>query len=547
MTEAPPDLPEYAGNPFINRLPPLRDAKTALEDLTSLPIHAEAERAYPAHLRAHCLQRLTHYFDPNERHIDLDQRIELMIRQGYVGRNPLTTSYIDHLANGHARVMARNLETAPRVAESTASGIALIGVSGMGKTRSVQRILSRYTPQVIVHEEPFLLHQVVWLRLDCPSLGSRKQLCFSFFKKMDELLGTNFEARHGGAREPVDKMLPQMGAIANRHALGLLVIDEIQHLIEAKGSGREELLNFLVTLVNMVGVPVLLIGTPRALPLLDGAFRQARRVSGLGSLLWDRRPPDETWDDFVTRMWRCQWTRTPSPLTDDVRAAFYDESQGVIDIVIKLYLLAQLKAVQLGALADDPEIIDAPLLRHVAKESLGLVRPMLDALRRDDRRALERYDDLTSFDIHVRQVLADAAATMPRRVPLSQEPPVAAATTARPDEGGAHILAVLGQLGVAADVARAVIAEIRAETPDLSPLDLVHAVAERLKDRPSLGKTARRPRRPKACPPETQPSPDDLRGATVESASGHAGLLAASMLRAPADDTDLISRDAARG
>ena len=48
---------------------------------------------------------------------------------------------------------------------------------------------------------------------------------------------------------------------------------------------------------------MILIGTPRALPLLDGAFRQARRASGLGSLMWDRLPAGETWGDFTERMW----------------------------------------------------------------------------------------------------------------------------------------------------------------------------------------------------------------------------------------------------
>jgi hypothetical protein len=126
---------------------------------------------------------------------------------------------------------------------------------------------------VIVHKQPFALHQVAWLRLDCPAKGSEKQLCFSFFKEMDRLLGTNFEARHGASREPVDKMLPQMAGIANRHALGLLVVDEIQHLIEAPGPVRRSLLNFFVTLVNVVGVPVLLTA--------GGALRRPAEEAGL--------------------------------------------------------------------------------------------------------------------------------------------------------------------------------------------------------------------------------------------------------------------------
>lgn len=87
-----------------------------------------------------------------------------------------------------------------------------------------------------------------------------------------------------------------MAEIANRHALGVPVIDEIQHLMEARGAGRDEMLNLLVTLVNHCSTPVMLIGTRKAPPLLQGAFRQARRAGGLGGIDWDRMPRGRTRD-----------------------------------------------------------------------------------------------------------------------------------------------------------------------------------------------------------------------------------------------------------
>jgi hypothetical protein len=46
--------------------------------------------------------------------------------------------------------------------------------------------------------------------------------------------------RHG-----VETMLALMAQTANMFALGLLVIDEIQHLSRAKSGGSEKMLNFL--------------------------------------------------------------------------------------------------------------------------------------------------------------------------------------------------------------------------------------------------------------------------------------------------------------
>lgn len=59
-----------------------------------------------------------------------------------------------------------------------------------------------------------------------------------------------------------------MSQIANVHAIGVLVIDEIQHLSMSRSGGVEKMLNFFVTLVNVIGLPVVMVGTPRPDPSL---------------------------------------------------------------------------------------------------------------------------------------------------------------------------------------------------------------------------------------------------------------------------------------
>lgn len=234
---ADPDLPEYAKNPFVSCLPPPMSTEQPIQTLTEFPSYSPAERNYPAHLRLHCVQRLGRYFDPMGRHLTLEAHVSALIRQGYIGRNPHTTDFIHRLHNNHARVVTRNLDTLRHPVETTASGVALIGCSGIGKSKSIDRILRQY-PQTIFHDDPMALVQVSWLKLDCPHKGSAKQLCISFFDEMDRLLGTKFQARHGGGRHALDEMVVNMAQIADRHALGLLVIDEIQHLMRARGEGQ---------------------------------------------------------------------------------------------------------------------------------------------------------------------------------------------------------------------------------------------------------------------------------------------------------------------
>jgi hypothetical protein len=57
-------------------------------------------------------------------------------------------------------------------------------------------------------------------------------------------------------------------------------------------------------------------------------------------------------------------------------------------------MLAQMKAIRLRAVRRRPETLDPTLFQQVVAEDFPLIRPMLDACRRNDREALNAFDDL---------------------------------------------------------------------------------------------------------------------------------------------------------
>ena len=61
-----------------------------------------------------------------------------------------------------------------------------------------------------------------------------------------------------------------------------------------------KMLNFFVTLVNTAGVPVVLISNPKAMSILQSEFRQARRGSGQGDMIWDRLGKMKTLNYYLT-------------------------------------------------------------------------------------------------------------------------------------------------------------------------------------------------------------------------------------------------------
>lgn len=527
-----PVLPEYQNNPFIAKLPPLLSQREMLTALANHPEFDERERSYPAQLRKHCIMRLGRYFEPLERQLQLAERFGMLLRQGYVGRNPLTHDYIRHLQNGAERIEAKSLNIVVRhPVENTAASFALTGCSGIGKSKSIEKVLHQY-PQCIQHSEPFSLVQIVWLKLDCPSQGSPKQLCINFFSAVDRLVGTNYFNAYGSRRASVDEMMVHMAHVANLHALGVLVIDEIQHLNKTK-IGPDALLNFLVTLVNTISVPVILIGTLSAVPMLQENFRQARRASGLGSLVWDRMPKGNAWNYFIEQLWKYQWTRDNTPINQEIMDVLYDESQGILDIVVKLFILAQLRVVGIGDVRGTPEILTPQLLRKVAREDFRIIRPMIEALRANDAKALLKYDDLMPLQAHVEQIIASAmqpqlAEVVPHPIAVNE-----VQMPASPQDDNDPILAALRSLNVAGDVAQVLIKEARTKHPSADPLLLMAAIAERLAVQPIKPKKTKSA---KEAEPAMQPVHDLRRIVTLGKQAGRSGyeaLLAAGMVKPP--------------
>ncbi|AWY02135.1 AAA family ATPase [Marinomonas primoryensis] len=391
-------ISSYDGNPLIEALPPIADTNVGVKALRSNIVFDDQDLTADRPIRAHNICRIMdEYFQPLSAHARLNERIDAMIRLGYVARNPANGGLQKHLQNGYERLQTGNLDSFRfEDAKSSAQSTTLIGCSGGGKTTALRRILSSY-PQVIYHPDRNL-DQVVYLKIDCSHDGSLKEICLNFFRALDRLLGTDYEDKYGlKKRNGTETLLAIMAQIANAHTIGLLVIDEIQHLSKSRSGGSEKMLNFFVTLVNTIGLPVLLIGTPKAREIFELDLRSARRSAGFGAFYWETMPkfdkkgaPNLEWHGFTDSLWKLQLLQDKElSLTDDVRDTWYDLSQGVMDIVVKLFVLSQLRALAIGK-----ERITSGLLRSVYETELKPVHPMLAALRSGKAEKIAQFSDL---------------------------------------------------------------------------------------------------------------------------------------------------------
>nr|WP_208997958.1 ATP-binding protein [Pseudovibrio sp. FO-BEG1] len=176
-----PGLERYRDNPLIEALPPIMDLSALKKKLAGKITFNPQDCFEKGHIRAHQVSALLDdFFQPLSMHKQLEEKISIMIRGGYVGRNIADGSLNRRMQEGYQRIMSGAAEGFHFAqSKSTAKCFSLIGCSGSGKSSTINRILATY-PQVIYHKQ-YNYIQMPYLRIECPSDGSLKSLCLNFF------------------------------------------------------------------------------------------------------------------------------------------------------------------------------------------------------------------------------------------------------------------------------------------------------------------------------------------------------------------------------
>ena len=389
----------YEGNPFIDRLPPIL-TKDAFENRTILlPDYDAKLRTAPYEVRLHYISAAHDLFIPFPRHYQLHMSIDRMIRRGYKTRNPMNqVSYWRDIREQHD-ALSTELTQYPKLqrsdlGQSSELSQALIGLSGSGKTWGAEASLSYY-PKKIVHgkhnDVGLNIVQVPWLWIQAPSKSSTNELCNEFFLALDRIVDDDYYKRFGN--RVLREMMDQMANLCSLHAIGVLVIDEIQEVANIKSGGHEALIGFFLKLTNRLRIPILMIGTYKAKAILFNQLRLARRSCGAGLPEWSPLNKVGEWEVLSKAIWTHQYTRTFVPWSQELSDTLYEESQGIADVAVKLFVLAQQRAILARGPAEK-ERISAKLFKSIATRELEPLKPILDALKNRDYPVLVLLDDV---------------------------------------------------------------------------------------------------------------------------------------------------------
>ena len=329
--------PLYDNNPFIEALPPMLSGRDLIHALAVIPPYSDSDRDRSTGERLQLLSSLYEFYQPLSMTIDLYCEVYTAMQHCY-GQYSIQ-SEAAAMQNGYSMMHGNAL------AASIGGGnsFSVIGVSGLGKSTALQRVLSLY-PQVIEHTvyhgQKFYCHQIPYLVVQTPHDASIKALILDIYLQIDSLIGTCYQKDALSRRLSIDVLVSQLNQIVRVNHIGLLVIDELQNITYHKSDGGIRFLNFLVHLINGAGVSVCMVGTPRVLQVLQQEFRAARRTTGL---VYDRLPNDKEFSLLLHGLWYYQYTQYVTDLTPELTNWLYRKTQGIPDILSKLLYNAKSK------------------------------------------------------------------------------------------------------------------------------------------------------------------------------------------------------------
>lgn len=381
----------FAGNPFIEALPPIEQTKVEFLTLLShYPATPTAETRKAGEIvRIMELSTVNDIVFPFPEYQKAGIALATMMRDTYVARNPLTITDRQRrhaLATGSSDGMPL-----PANWKSSAKGHLMLAVSGMGKTTFASAYLLRY-PQVIAHTSykntPLKCHQVVYVVLRVPHDATLKSLCIQFFDEIDRLLGTSY-ARQAYATRNIGPMVELMNKVATAVSLGFMVVDEVQNLRSARSQNADFVLNLFSEIIERLGISLLALATPAVQAVIEGSVRNARKLASYGeTVLSPMARNGGLWEQFCETYWDYTFVKKKARLTKEILDAWHAASAGNTAFAALSFGLAQRN--EIGG----REVIDAAAFERTAATDMAFLQPAIAALRSNKPEKLQAFDDL---------------------------------------------------------------------------------------------------------------------------------------------------------
>ncbi len=402
-------LTQFQGNPLIEALRPALDIQSFTKKLASRVTYENGVTLddFERELSIELID-LT-FTVPPEMYL-LYKTILKNILTGYIHRNPITR---DMNFEQHKASVEEDYHFPAKI--NLSKCISIIDVSGSGKTLSVRQCCSLF-PQVIKHTrykgKSLILDQIVYIEFQAPVTKTRKGFILSFFLAVDEEIGTDYYGTWNGKSISIPILIQEAKKIALNHSLGLAFIDEIQRCASIGANDDYPTLEFIDDFFNSVGVPLIIAGTPKALPLFDTTMSTTRRLSSSRKFNFSYIENDLSnlnggqpsyWSIFLNNFYYPELLSQPFELDLAFITHVHDLTSGLPALTARLMRLAYEQAVESGE-----EKLSIELLDEVYEEQFDLLHNAIQSLISGDDYGYEDLLPVNAFKSSNERLIEEA-------------------------------------------------------------------------------------------------------------------------------------------
>ena len=314
---------------LIKKLPPMISGEELDGALTILPEYDPAILNEPDAMRLIALTDLYKIFVPNQMSKEIYCKLYLALLRSLQKKESKLA--VQQYMENHKAIKQQDYSGILGGADS----FTVIGASGIGKSSSITRAIQLLTKEEIIEIDKPNTKIIPCVLVQTPFDSSIKGLLFEILRVVDEKIGSKYYANALRARASTDMLIGAVSQVALNH-VGLLVVDEIQHVVNHKNG--KSLVSCLTQLINNTGISICMIGTPESATFFTQAYQLARRSLGLR---YDVMEYGEEFQKLCQTLFQFQYVRQRSELDAAMIQWLYEHSGGNISTVVALIHDAQ--------------------------------------------------------------------------------------------------------------------------------------------------------------------------------------------------------------
>ena len=316
-------------NTMISMLPKMLTGEELMEQMKVLPEYDETITQTPIAERLMALPDLYRLYIPSQMSAEIYSKMYISLMRSLQKKQTRLAT----LQQNENRKVALGMESNGIM--GGVDSFTIIGPPGIGKSATIERVIDLiHGNRILVTDHPYC-KVIPVVSVQCPFDSSVKGLLLEILRKVDEMLGSRYHESALRARMTTDMLIGSVSQVALNH-IGLLVVDEIQHVASSKNGSS--LVGVLTQLINSSGIAICMVGTPECTVFFESTMYLARRALGLQ---YSPLPYAEGFRGLCRTMLSYRYIRNDYEVAESMLYWLHEHTGGVAASVVSLIHDAQ--------------------------------------------------------------------------------------------------------------------------------------------------------------------------------------------------------------